>query len=189
MLLIQLTQPDNLPEISYDAYCGSIRFQILAKHTNVQQSMVGYARYFLTHVINASVVTFAAAYARFPSFRCRSSVAVSAFPLSVAVSVHRCRCLCCCISLCLTERNFLTYFLQNNGILQRQKGETATEERQRNGGNRALASEIVFLGVSVRRLVYITTSPARRIKPGSHTVRQRTATQCVDQRGLLSHNE
>jgi len=29
-------------------------------------------------------------------------------------------------------------FLQNNGILQWQKGETATEERQRNGGNRAL---------------------------------------------------
>jgi len=38
----------------------------------------------------------------------------------------------------VTERNFLTYFLQNNGILQRQKGETATEERQRNGGNQAL---------------------------------------------------
>jgi len=32
------------------------------------------------------------------------------------------------------ERNFL---LQNNGILQRNNGETATEERQRNGGNRA----------------------------------------------------
>ena len=38
----------------------------------------------------------------------------------------------------VTERNFLTYFFQNNGILQRQNGETATEERQRNGGNRAL---------------------------------------------------
>ena len=36
-----------------------------------------------------------------------------------------------------TERNFLTYLLQNYGILQRQNGETAAEERQRNGGNRA----------------------------------------------------
>jgi len=26
----------------------------------------------------------------------------------------------------VTERNFITYFLQNNGILQRQNGETAT---------------------------------------------------------------
>jgi len=33
----------------------------------------------------------------------------------------------------VTERNFL----QNNRILQRQNGETATEEWQRNGGNRA----------------------------------------------------
>ena len=32
--------------------------------------------------------------ARFPPFRCRSSVAVSPFPLAVAVSVHRCRCRC-----------------------------------------------------------------------------------------------
>jgi len=32
-------------------------------------------------------------YAWFPPFRCRSSVAVSPFPLAVAVSVHRCRCL------------------------------------------------------------------------------------------------
>jgi len=31
-------------------------------------------------------------------------------------------------------------FLQNNGILQQQNGETATEERQRNGGNRALVT-------------------------------------------------
>jgi len=38
----------------------------------------------------------------------------------------------------VTEWNFLTKFLQNNGILQRQNGETATEERQRNGGNQAL---------------------------------------------------
>jgi len=28
--------------------------------------------------------------------------------------------------------------MQNNEILQRQNGETATEERQRNGGKRAL---------------------------------------------------
>ena len=32
--------------------------------------------------------------ARFPPFRCRSSVVVSSFPLAVAVSVHRCRCRC-----------------------------------------------------------------------------------------------
>ena len=30
---------------------------------------------------------------------------------------------------------FLRNFLQNNEILQRQNGETATEERQRKGGN------------------------------------------------------
>jgi len=37
------------------------------------------------------------------------------------------------------ERNFLTYFLENKRILQWQNGETATKERQWNGGNRALA--------------------------------------------------
>jgi len=38
----------------------------------------------------------------FPSFRCRSFVAVSPFPLAVAVSVslHRCRCRCRCVSFC-----------------------------------------------------------------------------------------
>jgi len=34
--------------------------------------------------------------ARFPPFRCRSSVAVSPFPLALAVSVHHCRCRCRC---------------------------------------------------------------------------------------------
>jgi len=38
------------------------------------------------------LLTVASCHARFPSFRCRSSVAVSPFPLAVAVSVHRCRC-------------------------------------------------------------------------------------------------
>jgi len=115
-----------------------------------------------------------AGYARFPPFRCRSSVAVSPFPLAVAVSAHRCRCRA---AVCLgssasigwpaAERNngkieldpistvellrqlfaiygcngteFSYVILQNNGILQRQNGDTETEERQRNGGNRALA--------------------------------------------------
>jgi len=35
------------------------------------------------------------------------------------------------------EQNFLTQFLQNNGILQQQNSKKATEEWQRNGGNQA----------------------------------------------------
>ena len=38
------------------------------------------------------VVTSMVLYARFPPFRCLSSVAILPFPLAVAVSVHRCRC-------------------------------------------------------------------------------------------------
>jgi len=79
-------------------------------------------------------------YARFPPVRCRSSVAVSPFPLAVAVSVTPLP-LPLPLPLRISERNFLTQFLQNSGILQRQNGETATEERQRNGGNRALHCE------------------------------------------------
>jgi len=52
--------------------------------------------------------TYGAFYALFPPFRCRYSVAVSPFPLAVAVSAHRCCCRCRCVSVCLTERNFLT---------------------------------------------------------------------------------
>ena len=64
-------------------------------------------------------------YARFPPFRCRSSVAVSPFPLAVAVSVHRCRCRCRCV---ISMPNGTEFY----------NCERATEERQRHGGNRAL---------------------------------------------------
>ena len=72
---------------------------------------------------------------------CRSSVAVSPFQLAVAVFAHRCRCCCCCVSFavyCCNGTEFSYVILQNTGILQRQNGETATEDWQRNGGNRAL---------------------------------------------------
>jgi len=71
-------------------------------------------------------------YARFPPFRCRSSVAVSPFPLAVAIAylfaVYGCNGTAFSYVIFTERRNFL----------QRHNGETATEERQRNGGNRAL---------------------------------------------------
>jgi len=42
-------------------------------------------------------------------------------------------------------REFSYVILENNGIYKRQNDETATEERQRNGGNRALATLPVYL--------------------------------------------
>jgi len=66
----------------------------------------------------------------FPPFRCRSSVAVSPFPLAVAVAAA-------VAYLSAVYGCNGTEFLQNNGISQRQNGETATEKRQRNDGNRA----------------------------------------------------
>ena len=65
--------------------------------------------------------------ARFPSFRCRSSVAVSPFPLAVSVHRCRCRCRCRCVSLCLTERIFLhTNFYRTRNF-------TTAERRNGNG--------------------------------------------------------
>ena len=61
-------------------------------------------------------------YARFPPFRCRSSVAVSPLPLDVAVAVAYLFAVYGCNG---TEFSYV--ILQNNGILQRQNGETATE--------------------------------------------------------------
>jgi len=73
--------------------------------------------------------------ARFQPFRCLSSVAISPlpFPYTVAVAVAYLFAVYACNG---TEFSYVI-FLQNNGILQRQNGERATEERQRNGGNRA----------------------------------------------------
>jgi len=75
-----------------------------------------------------------------PFFRCRFSVPVSRcrfrtplslplplpLPLRIFFAVYGCN-----------GTEFFNVILQNNGILQRQNGETATEERQRNGGNQA----------------------------------------------------
>ena len=70
---------------------------------------------------------------------------VAVLPLPFAVPVSRCRFrtpLPLPLPLRIPMRNSTefsyVFFLQNNGVLQRQNGETATEERQRNDGNRAL---------------------------------------------------
>jgi len=50
---------------------------------------------------------------------------------------------------------FLRIFLQNNGILQRQNDETAKEERQRNGGNRAQVSLTPHHSDCVRNFTHV----------------------------------
>jgi len=69
-----------------------------------------------------------------PFFRCRFAVAVSRCrfrtPLPLPLRIFL-------LFTDVTEREFSYVILQINGLLQRQNGETATEERQRNGENRA----------------------------------------------------
>ena len=69
-----------------------------------------------------------------------------------------------------TEFSYVIFF-QNSGILQRQNGETATEERQRNGGNRALLKWVLLVDCIVwRHPVYATSVPSAFVSSITCTV-------------------
>ena len=114
--------------------------------------------------------------ARFPPFRCRSSVAVSPFPLAVAVSVYRCRCR-------MPWLVGVDDWLVSYGTEQRKKqnsilfyyGKTAKRQRKNGNGMVETGHQKFFTGHSSHHSFFSCTSRVKCVVGHTNTQQWREA--------------